>query len=283
MEGSKFLPVKSDVIFRLFFADERNVEFLVSFLKSVLKLSEDDYNEIEIADPNLLREFAGDKLSIIDVKLRTKSRKIVHIEIQLSVTPQLRERIIFYDAKLITEQMGSGDQYDAIKKVVSILIVDERLIPDDSKYQHRFTLYDPEAKVELSDLLEINTLELVKLPEGADGTALYDWASFIAAESKEELDMIAERNPEVKKAVVKLLELSADERARDLYERREKERRDIAAREKWARQEGRLDVAKNLLSAGDSIDKIIKVTGLLREEIERLLPFTQEPIARRES
>jgi hypothetical protein len=36
MDKKNILPVKSDVIFRLFFADERNVEFLVSFLKSAL-------------------------------------------------------------------------------------------------------------------------------------------------------------------------------------------------------------------------------------------------------
>ncbi len=46
--------------------------------------------------------------------------------------------------------------------------------------------------------------------------------------------MLAERNPEIGKAVVKLRELSTDERARDLYERREKARRDIAAEKKWA-------------------------------------------------
>jgi hypothetical protein len=39
------------------FADERNLESLVGFLKSVLRLPEDDYGEIEIADPHLLREF----------------------------------------------------------------------------------------------------------------------------------------------------------------------------------------------------------------------------------
>ena len=131
----------------------------------MLRLSEDDYSEIEIADPNLLREFAGDKLGLIDVKLRTKNRKTIHIEIQLSATPQIRERIIYYDAKLITEQIGSGDQHDVIKNVISILIIDEKLIPEDPKYHHRFTLYDSDTGIEFSDLLEINTLELVKLPK----------------------------------------------------------------------------------------------------------------------
>ena len=83
MSERAILPVKSDIIFRLFFADERNVDFLTGFLKSVLRLPEDGYSEIHIADPHLLREYDGDKLAIIDVKLYTKSGKVVHIEIQL--------------------------------------------------------------------------------------------------------------------------------------------------------------------------------------------------------
>ena len=46
MDNKAFLPVKSDVIFRLFYADERNEEFLISLLKSMLGLPEDDYHEI---------------------------------------------------------------------------------------------------------------------------------------------------------------------------------------------------------------------------------------------
>ncbi|MCL2087052.1 MAG: Rpn family recombination-promoting nuclease/putative transposase, partial [Oscillospiraceae bacterium] len=69
------LPVKSDVVFRLFFADERDMGDLTRFLKAFLLLSDDDYDEIEIADPHLLRDYDGDKLAIIDVKLRTKSKK----------------------------------------------------------------------------------------------------------------------------------------------------------------------------------------------------------------
>jgi len=56
----------------------------------------------------------------------------------------------------------------------------------------------------------------------------------------------------------------------DLYERREKARRDIAAEKKWAVKQGMMDVARNLLNIGDSIDKIITVTGLTHEEVENL-------------
>ncbi|MDR2558924.1 MAG: hypothetical protein LBC86_05190 [Oscillospiraceae bacterium] len=70
------------------------------------------------------------------------------------------------------------------------------------------------------------------------------------------------------------MELSADERTRMLYESRYKMEWDNRAREDVAERKGHTDglitVAKNLLDAGDSIDKIIRMTGLSCEEIESL-------------
>ena len=272
------LPVKSDLIFRIFFADERNKEDLISLLKAVLDLPEDDYNEIEITDPHLLPEYADDKYAIIDVKLHTKSRKVLHIEIQLKVTPELKKRIVFYESKLITEQLGAGSNYDDIQNVISIIILDKTLIEGSPRYHHRFAFADLNAKVELTDIVAIHTLELDKLPAVTDGTQLYDWASFIAANSEEELAVIAERNPQIGKAVVKLRVLSADERTRDMYERREKARRDEESQMRWARQEGRqegetakaFDVAAKMLRRNRPLEEIIEDTGLTREDIESL-------------
>ena len=263
-EKKPILPVKYDVVFRMFFADERNIESLTSFLKSVLHLAEEDYEEIEIADPHLLRDYNDDKLAIIDVKLHTKSKKTIHIEIQLKVTAGLVNRIIYYGSKLITEQIGDKGKYANINKVISIIITDESLFKDSPKYHHRFYICEPETGVVLSDLVEYHTLELEKLPDNEDGTKLYDWAKFIAAETEEELDMLAERNPEVGRAVVKLRELSADEKARDLYERRLKSERDKAMFVDNALYE----VAQRLLDMGDSIERVIAATGLTKREIE---------------
>jgi predicted transposase/invertase (TIGR01784 family) len=270
-----FLPVKFDVVFHLFFADERNEEELVCLLKSILSLPEDEYESIEIADPHLLSEYVGDKYAVIDVKLHTKSKKTIHIEVQLKVPPTMRERVVFYGAKLVTEQMGSGDDFKKIQKVVSIVITDEDLISGSRKYHHKFTFFDPDAGVEITDTIEIHTIELRKLPPSADGTALYDWAKFIDAETQEELDMLAERNPQVGRAVVKLRELSADERARDMFERREKGRRDVAAFADKARQEGvaegRADVARNLIKMKMPAKQIMAVTGIPIEGLEELI------------
>ena len=222
------LSAKHDIIFRLYFADERNAEDLINLLKSILDLPDDDYNDIEVSDPHLLPEYVGDKLAVIDVKLRTKSRKIIQIEIQLKVTAALKSRIVFYSSKLITEQISGSDDYWKINKVISIIITDEKLIRESTRYHHHFTFYDTDAKLEFTDLIEIHTIELQKLPEETDGTQLYGWAKFIAAETEEELEMAVQANPQVRRAAVKLRELSADEKARDMLERREKGLRDMA-------------------------------------------------------
>jgi predicted transposase/invertase (TIGR01784 family) len=235
--GKKFYPVKNDIVFRLFFT--KNKDSLTEFLKSIIILPDDEYDEIEITSPQLLPEYIGDKESIIDVKLHTKSRKIIHIEIQLRITKEIHERIVFYAAKLITEQLGIGEKYGQLKKSISIVITDDKLIQSSPEYHHRFIFYDYEAKIELSDIIEIHTLELSKLPQAVDGTALYDWAKFISAETEEELNMVAERNPQIKKASFILRELSADEQARYMIEQREKSMRDRAARDDYLLEQER--------------------------------------------
>ena len=248
------------------FGDERSIELLTDFLKSVLRLPADDYDEVILIDPHLKREYPGGKLGILDVKLKTKSKKTIDIEIQLLPSPELRERVVFYNAKMITEQIGAGEPYARIKRVISIIITDFDFIPESDRYHNRYTLYNPESKTEFTDIIEINTLELVKCPKTEDGTELWKWMYFLSASSKEEFDMIAEKSPQVKKAVVRLMELSADEQTRLLYESRQKMEWDIIARERGARR----DIAQKALKMNISIDDILALTGLTHEEVESL-------------
>ena len=147
------------------------------------------------------------------------------------------------------------------------------MIPESPRYHNRFILYDPASLIEFTDLIEINTLELPKLPEIADNY-LWHWLRFLRAESKEDLDMVAQASPKLKRAVVKLLELSQDERARMLYEARVKEERDNRARMRGALEEGkreeRIEIARRLLDMNVPLEDIVKATFLSHEEIQKL-------------
>jgi len=272
-EKVKILSPLTDVIFKLLMGTENSKEILTDFLLAVLDLSPNEYDEITIQNPFLLQEYKGDKLGILDVKLKLKSGKILNIEVQVNPMPFMESRILFYISKLITEQIGESDQYERIKRVISIIITGHQLIKQSEKYHHRFGLYDIESKVLLTDALEIHTLEVPKAgkaDEDNERTDLLDWMKFFNIQTEEDLHMLAQKSPAMKRATLRLLELSADEKARQLYDARLKEQRDNYAREQGARQDGVLSVAKNMLADGEPIEKIIRYTGLTYEEIESI-------------
>jgi predicted transposase/invertase (TIGR01784 family) len=238
--GQELLLPKNDYIFKLIFGDSRNKKILISFLRAILDLPDDEY-ELELLDPYLKPELESDKLGILDVRLKTTSGKIVDIEIQVAQVANLFERISFYKSKMIIEQIGKHDWYDAIKKVICIVITDYNLIKSDkkSKYHHRFVFKDSEDNAVFGEVEEIHTLELPKLPEKPDNSILWEWGQFIKAQDEEGLAMLAERNRTVGQAVDELYRLSADEEVRYQYEMREKAWRDAKAREAWVEKEGR--------------------------------------------
>ena len=271
--NNKILSPMSDLIFKILMGSENSIDILTDFLLAVLNLAPDEYDEITIANPFLLQEYKGDKLGILDVKLKLKSGKVINVEVQVDHMPFMESRILFYVSKLVTEQIGESDQYDKIKRVISIIITDHMLVKNSEKYHHNFGLYDIESKRLLTDALEVHTLEIPKARKVSDDTkneSLLNWMKFFDAKTKEELDMLAEKSPVMKKATIRLMELSADEKARQLYESRLKERRDNYAREQGAVMQNSLTIAKNLLNTRLSIEEIVNATGLTYAEIEAL-------------
>jgi predicted transposase/invertase (TIGR01784 family) len=223
------LPVKSDFVFRLIFGDQRNVDILAAFLRSVLDIPDGEYDKLVIVDPYLKKESEDDKYAILDVKLHTVSGSIVHIEIQLRVLSDMKARTIYSQSKLATEQMASGGMWSNIKRAITIVITDDIFVPEGDKYHHQFR-YRAKDGLEFTDLTEINTLDLGKLPPDNDSTDLWYWMKFIKSDDEGVMDMLATRSPQMKKAVGVLKELSADERTRMLYENRQKALRDLESR-----------------------------------------------------
>jgi len=178
------LAPKSNTIFQLIFGDPRNIALLADFLKAVMDIQDDEYRDIVIVNPYLSREYPDKKLGIVDLRVTTRSGQIIHVEIQRENFSAMRNRVVFYDSSLITGQIGEGDKFGNLKRVVSIIITNYELIAESSLYHHRFTLYDPRAAVEFTDLLEIRTLELPKIPEKPD-VYLWYWLRFFSAETKE--------------------------------------------------------------------------------------------------
>jgi predicted transposase/invertase (TIGR01784 family) len=76
----EILPPASDWVFKLLFGDERNKDNLINLLKTFIELPNEEY-ELIFLDPHLKPEAEDDKLGILDVKVKTKSGRILNIEI----------------------------------------------------------------------------------------------------------------------------------------------------------------------------------------------------------
>ena len=125
-----------------------------------------------------------------------------------------------------------------------------------------------------TDKIEMHYLQLPKFKQKCKriSNKLEEWLTFISFENMEELKMI--ENEKVKKAEEELEYLSGDEAERRIAYLRETAEIDrkfamTAARDQ-GRAEEKIDIAKKMLEKNMDISLIIEVTGLTKEEIEKL-------------
>jgi predicted transposase/invertase (TIGR01784 family) len=268
------LPPTDDWIFKLLFGDERHKSSLIALLRAFVDLPDEEY-ELTFLDTYLKPESEDEKLGIVDVKVRTKTGKIIDIEIQVNPFKNIGKRLSFYKSKLIVEQIGKGDRYTLIQKVICICISNYELFPGVDGYLNNFKFYNPKNGLCFEDIPEeVYTLELPKVPVKNDGTPGWEWMQFLRGKQKEDFDMVAEKNPEIRKAVNTLYELSADEKVRAEYEMRQKAWRDRVSQIEGAYEDGAqknaIEVAKKLKADNMPFGQISKYTGLTEQQIWEL-------------
>jgi predicted transposase/invertase (TIGR01784 family) len=72
----------------------------MELLNSILKMPQDELEDIKLINTELLREFAEDRKGILDVRAKTKSGEHIAIEIQVLYTDYMVERTLFYWSKM---------------------------------------------------------------------------------------------------------------------------------------------------------------------------------------
>ena len=276
-EAPYILSPKNDYVFRLLFGDDGNEDLLASLLSSILH---EEIEHVVVKNPYILKLFSEDKEAILDIKAAINSKKLVDIEIQLWKSPTLMSRILFYWARLYASQIKQGNDYSVLQKTISILILDD-LIHSSVDYHARTRLHDCKQHITLTDMIEVHVLELPKLHnliEQDKSNTLLQWMLFFNAQTREELIMVSEANPVIKKATDLLMTMSRDEETRLMYEAREEyllgRQIEIQGAKGEGREEGRekgkiegrenerKDIAMKLIEEGMNDEFIGKITGL---------------------
>jgi hypothetical protein len=81
------------------------------------------------------------------------------------------------------------------------------LAPDTNVCHDQFFLYSELTKTRFSDIVEIDTLELPKIPADRRNEKLWQWTKFLAGKDREAFMELAQTSPIMNKAVSVLMEL----------------------------------------------------------------------------
>jgi len=285
-----------DYAFSEIFGNQKNIDITRSFLKTLLDIPEDEYDRLTVVSPRLRKVFKTEKSGVVDLKLNTKSGKIIHIELQVEKRSNMRNRILYYASRLIGDQLKLGDDYHKLHQAISIIICDHNLLEEEDSYFNIYELRNEENR-SFTELLRIIILELPKLPEIVDRT-VWPWLKFFKCKEKEEFEMLALKFPELKKPVFCAKKMSLWEEWKDIRFHRNLQKVDermlleqikidgraegMAQGRAEGREEGRtqgmaegiakekLETAKNALAKGLSVEIIHEITGLDIETIKNL-------------
>jgi predicted transposase/invertase (TIGR01784 family) len=150
---------KVDYAFKRVYGIERNADILVHLLNAILR-PEVPIRTVEILNPFSEKDFAEDKLNVLDVRARDDSGRLFDVEIQLLLPTHFKGRILHYWAGMFHEQLRDGESYANLRPAISICIVNQSLFPAADDYHLAFELVDVVHGERFTDLMQVHVLQL---------------------------------------------------------------------------------------------------------------------------
>ena len=279
----RYLDPKNDLTFKKVFGEHPHL--LKSFLNALLPLPQGEYIEsLEYLPTEMVPQIPLLKHSIVDVRcIDNKGRQFI-VEMQMLWTDSFKQRVMFNATKAYVRQLDKAEKYELLQPVYALSLVNEIFEPNINEYYHHYRIVHTEYNDKQLEGLEFVFVELPKfkaqnlteqklqvlwlryLTEIKDGTVNIDEALLQNPEIKEALDYIQE-------SAFTSAELESYDKYWDSI-RSEKsllQGAEDRGMEK-GRIEGKIEVARELIKKGITLDIIIDVTGLSKSQLEKISP-----------
>ncbi len=276
----KYVNPLTDFGFKKLFGTEPNKILLIDFLNQILpqkhRIKDLSYSRNEQMGLNEL-----DRKAVFDLYCIGESGERFIVEIQKAKQNYFKDRSIYYSSFPIQEQAKKGEWSYRLEPVYTVGILD--FIFDDHKLEdellHIVELKNQNCEV-FYDKLKFIYIELPKFRKKEEelDTQFDKWLfvfkhlSGLQDRPKKLQDKIFERLFEA----AEIAKFTPEER--EAYEESLKNYRDLKNVVDTSREEGyregldkrNIEIAKNMKNDGEPIEKIVKYTGLSKEEISKL-------------
>ena len=244
------------------------------------------------------------KYGILDLEVELEDGEIVNVEMQVKDNKNIEKRTTFYASKKIVEQLEPKQNYDELKRVIVIAILNYNLTDLPEYLTETVRVIKGHDDHELNNEVKYYYIELEKFrkQEPDMSVELNQWLAFIDMERGDLLDMAKKENKEIKEAVEEYEVLTGDEEIKRLAEirlmskleensalatarakgteeglRQGREEGIRQGKEEGIRQgkeEGEkqtlIEIVKKMKNKDYTVDKIIELTGLSEEEIKNI-------------
>jgi predicted transposase/invertase (TIGR01784 family) len=153
----------SDFVFKAIFSkdDEDSREALRSLLTACVGRQ---IRSVQLRNQTIPAERLGSKTIILDVHVTFNDGEQADLEMQVEKTDDdIKNRAVFYGAKLIVNQELSGSPYREMKRVYVIYFLNCVLFSGSEKVPRCYSLREKSEQDELTDTFEILFFEMPKL------------------------------------------------------------------------------------------------------------------------
>jgi len=273
---AKYINPYTDFGFKKLFGEEANKDLLIDFLNQLLPDKHKIVN-LTFKSPEQLGDINSDRRAIFDIHCQNDKGDRFIVEMQKAKHQFFKDRSIFYTTFPIRDQAEKGDWNFELNPVYCVAILDF-VFDDDRKQKNHVShvqLKDQYCQTFYNKLTYI----FIEMPrfvkeENELETHFDKWLYFLKhLEDFENIPGIL--NEEV---FVKAFEIAKianfNEKELDQYENSLKYYRDLKGVIDTSFYDGRksreIEIARQSLKEGLSIELISKLTGLSKDEIEKL-------------
>ena len=291
--------IRFDWAMKRLLRSKANFGILEGFLSELLN---EDIKIENILESETNKDYKEDKLTRVDLLVKNKKGELIIIEIQNNREHDYLLRILFGTSKLLIENMNVGMKYSEIKKVISVNIVYFDLGHGEDYIYHGTTSFIGLYKKDILKLSQEQQLlykteniskiypeyYIIKVNQFNDvaKNTLDEWIYFL---KKEEIkDEFKAKGLQQAKQELNILKLSENDRKdyehfidQVRYEEsliisnyRVGELKGKAEGKAEGKEEGKrehnIEIAKKCKLKGMTIEEIIELTGLSKQEIEIL-------------
>jgi len=278
----KYINPFTDYGFKKLFGEEPNKDLLLDFLNELLREEQGTITNLTYLKNEQLGTSETDRRAIFDLYCENEKGEKFIVELQKSKQRFFKDRALYYSTFPIREQAKHANWIYELKAVYTIAILDfvfdeDQQSPD--KYRYDVKLTDIETKKVFYDKLTFIYLEMPKYNKTIEQleTRFDKWLYVIRNLNR--LDRVPDKLRE--RIFEKLFETAeiakfTPEQIRS-YEDSLKYYRDIKASldtkfeegQIEGKFEGKIETAREMMKDGLSIEKIIRYTGLTKEQIEK--------------